>query len=174
MGMAGKSKGEYLWQLSRAGYLWRGELGAEQSVFVLFTLKTYYVEEDIFTQNFHIYKINEVITQTQKYLFFPRVNKQAVLREKKKVPRTLFKVRGVAGSAKYLQSKMSVIVFIRFINMFVYLVCLGMQISITEFFYLFFVVQVQSCSLSFLSRMYDKYLNKLVDLSGFEYCWKDL
>lgn len=49
MGVAGKSKGEYLWQLSRAGYLWRGELGAGQSVFVLFTLKTYYVEEDIFT-----------------------------------------------------------------------------------------------------------------------------
>ena len=45
--------------------------------------------------------------QTQKYLFFRRVNKQAVLREKK-VPRTLFEVRGVAGSAKYLQSKMSV------------------------------------------------------------------
>lgn len=30
MGVAGKSKGEYLWQLSRAGYLWRGEWGAEQ------------------------------------------------------------------------------------------------------------------------------------------------
>ena len=38
--------------------------------------------EDIQTQNFNIYKMNEVITQTQKYSSFLQLNKQAVLRRK--------------------------------------------------------------------------------------------
>ena len=38
--------------------------------------------EEILTQNFHMYNINEVIIQTQKYVLFPQLNKQAVLRGK--------------------------------------------------------------------------------------------
>ena len=34
------------------------------------------------TQTFNIYNINEVITQTPKYLFYPHIIKQAILRGK--------------------------------------------------------------------------------------------
>ena len=55
---------------------------------------------EIQAQNFNIYNINEVITQTQKYLLFHDwINKQ-ILSEG-----MLFKTRNVAGSAKYKQSK---------------------------------------------------------------------
>ena len=39
-------------------------------------------KEEIQTLNFNIYNINKVIIQTQKYLSFPQLNKQAVLRRK--------------------------------------------------------------------------------------------
>lgn len=50
------------------------------SLLITFLLKRHYVvlEENFFD----IYNINKVIIQTQKYLFFPEVNKQADLRGK--------------------------------------------------------------------------------------------
>ena len=60
--------------------------------------------EEIKTQNFYIYSINEGIIQTQKFLPFHNwINK--LFSAENKVPRTLFKVRKVAGSATYEQSK---------------------------------------------------------------------
>ena len=47
------------------------------------------------------FNINEVMIQTQKH---PSLNKQAVLREKK-VSRTVFEARKMAGSATYKQRK---------------------------------------------------------------------
>ena len=49
--------------------------------------------KEIQTQNFHIYSINVVKTQTQIYLFSIR-----------KIPRTLFEARKVARSASHKQS----------------------------------------------------------------------
>ena len=50
---------------------------ADIILFVPCLLKGHYVE--IQTQNLNIYNINEVTIQNQKYLFFPLVNKPAVL-----------------------------------------------------------------------------------------------
>ena len=55
----------------------------------------------------NIYKINEVIIQsqkTQKICIFPYLIKQAVLRGNEG-PRTLFEAGEVAGSATYLEKK---------------------------------------------------------------------
>lgn len=37
------------------------------------------LEVEVQCQKFNIYNINEAITQTEKYLYFPLLNKQAVL-----------------------------------------------------------------------------------------------
>ena len=56
--------------------------------------------EEIQTQNFNIYIINEVMEQA---LFHIWMNK--LFSEENKVPRTLFEGRKVAGSATYKQNK---------------------------------------------------------------------
>ena len=93
--------------------------------------------EEIQTQNFCMYNINDIIMQTQMYSFFPLLNKQAVLRGKQ-CPRTLFEAWKVAGSATYNQSKTVwncvVVLFIQSWKQrhFVYFVRLGIkQINIS-------------------------------------------
>ena len=60
--------------------------------------------EEIQTQTFNIYNINEAVMQTQKYVLLLRLNKQAALRGKLS-SRRLFEAGKVAGSATYKQSK---------------------------------------------------------------------
>ena len=63
------------------------------------------IEEEICTQNCNNCNINEVIMQTQKYVFFFHKWINKLLTEEDKVHRTLFEARKVAGSAIYKQNK---------------------------------------------------------------------
>lgn len=47
----------------------------------------------------YIYNIKKITIQTQKYVSYPELSKQAVLRGNK-IPRTLCEARKLAGSAK--------------------------------------------------------------------------
>lgn len=53
--------------------------------------------ENIQTKKFNIYTINEVIIQTQKYLFSQNSNSKKLSSEENKVPSTVFEDRKGAG-----------------------------------------------------------------------------